>query len=137
MTAPTPTHLDEAAWALLEAKRLEREAIEHRLTCEETIVNLVGLATEGTKSEKTAFFKVATTQTLNRSLTPDGEEIIEKEGQDILWQVLDYKPSIRVSGLKALATANPEAYARVVKAIVTKPAKPGVKVELLNQAEAA
>ena len=128
----TPTALDEAAWALMEAKRLEREAIEHRLTCEETIVNLVGLATEGTQSEKTAFFKVSTTQTLNRSLTPEGEDLIEKEGQDILWQVLDYKPSIRVSGLKALATANPEAYARVVKAIITKPAKPSVKVEEIS-----
>ena len=92
----------------------------------------MGLATEGTKSEKTAFFKVSTTQTLNRSLTPEGENIIEKEGEDILWQVLDYKPSIRVSGLKALATANPDAYARVVKAIVTKPAKPSVKVEEIS-----
>lgn len=127
---PLISPVDEAAWALLEAKRLEDEARQHRLDCEEAIIALVGLAAEGTQTARTDYFKVSTVANLTRTLTKDGENIIEKEGTAIMDQIIRYKPEVSVSGLKQLATRNPDVYQRVIKGIITKPAKPSVKVEM-------
>lgn len=124
-----PLPLDLASWELMTAKQAEEAARLHRIACEEQVITLVGLKPEGTQTVKTDYFKVATVQSLTRSLTPDGEALIEAEGIPIFDQVVRYRPEVSVSGLKALATANPAAYARVIKAIVTKPGKPAVKVE--------
>jgi hypothetical protein len=40
-----------------------------------------------------------------------------------------------VTALKKLATANPEAYRVACKAIVARPGKPAVKLEIVEQTE--
>ena len=132
MSQPAP--IDLAAWQLMNAKQAEKDAIAHRIECEQAVIELVGLKPEGTQVAKTPYFKVSTVQSLTRSLTPEGEALIEAEGIPIFDQVVRYRPEVSVSGLKALATSNPAVYARVIKAIITKPSKPSVKVELLEEA---
>lgn len=134
MTQPAPTPQDHAAWELLEAKRREDEARSHRLNCEAKLIELVGLKDEGSKTAKTDFFKITTTAALIRSLTPTGLGLIAREGAEIMDAVIRMKHEISVSGLKTLARDNPAAYGRILPAIVTKPAKPAVKVELLQEA---
>lgn len=129
---PVVSAIDEAAWRLLECKRLEDEARQNRISAEESVIALVGLAPEGTQTEKTQYFKVSTVSNLNRSLVPNGEDIIEAEGERYLDKIVRYRPEVSVSGLKALASQEPEVYARIIKAIITKPAKPSVKVEQLG-----
>ena len=124
-----PLPLDLAAWELMTAKQAEEAARQHRIDCEEQVIALVGLKPEGTQTVKTSYFKVATVAGLSRSLAPGGEALIEAEGIPIFDQVVRYRPEVSVSGLKALATANPAAYGRIIKAIITKPSKPVVKVE--------
>lgn len=129
---PVVSPIDEAAWTLLECKRMEDEARQQRIAAEEAVIALVGLATEGTQTARTAYFKVSTISNLTRKLTPDGEDIIEAEGDRYLDKLLRYRPEVSVSGLKALATQEPDVYARIIKAIITQPAKPSVKVEQLG-----
>lgn len=124
-----PLPLDLAAWELMTAKQAEEAARLHRIACEEKVIALVGLKDEGTTSVKTDYFKVATVAGLYRSLAPGGEDLIEQEGTAIMDQIIHYRPEVSVSGLKALATANPAAYGRIIKAIITKSGKPAVKVE--------
>lgn len=132
MSQPAP--IDLAAWQLLQDKQDEEKARQKRIASEDALIALVGLKTEGTQVQKTPYFKVSTVQSLTRTLTPDGEDLIEQEGTAILDQIVRYRPEVSVSGLKALATSNPAVYARVIKAIVTKPGKPSVRVELLEEA---
>ena len=132
--ANQPAPIDLAAWQLMTAKQAEEAARLHRIECEEKLIEIVGLKPEGTQVQKTPYFKVSTVQSLSRSLTPDGEALIEAEGIPIFDQVVRYRPEVSVTGLKALATSNPAVYARVIKAIITKPGKPSVKVELLEEA---
>ena len=132
MSQPAP--IDLAAWQLVNAKQAEEAARLHRIECEEKLIELVGLKPEGTQVAKTPYFKISTVQSLTRSLTPEGEALIEAEGIPIFDQVVRYRPEVSVTGLKALATSNPAVYARVIKAIITKPSKPSVKVELLEDA---
>ena len=129
---PEQQKLNEAAWQLILAKQAEDGARKWRLEAERRVINLIGLKEEGTTSIKTDYFKVATVAGLYRSLAPGGEDLIEKEGPAIMDQVIHYRPEVSVSGLKALATANPAAYGRIIKAIITKPGKPSVKVEPLG-----
>ena len=131
---PQPAPLDLAAWQLVNAKQAEDAARQHRIECEEKLIELVGLKPEGTQTQKTPYFKVSTVQSLSRTLTPDGEELIEAEGIPIFDMIVRYRPEVSVTGLKALATNDPAVYARVIKAIITKPGKPSVKVELLEEA---
>jgi hypothetical protein len=129
-----PSPLDVAAYALTEAKLAEDAARNHRLACENRLIELVGVKEEGTKSAKTAFYKVSTVGSLTRSLVPNWREILDDDAIDAVSfaAVLKMEPKLSVSGLKQVATANPEAYRVICKAIVAKPAKVAVKVELIE-----
>lgn len=131
---PVPLDLDQAAWDLLEAKRAEDAARDHCLAMEERVISLIGLKDEGTQSVKTDYFKVSTTQSLTRSLATGWQAALDQEDPAIKDILIKFKPEISVTGLKQLATSNPDAYRRVLPAIVTRPSKPTVKVELLKEA---
>jgi hypothetical protein len=132
MSESTPTELDLACQAYREAKANEESARNARLASEERILSLVGVKEEGTTTIKTEWFKVATVGNLTRTLLVD--ELPKVQGlidQRIYEQVIKYEPKLSVSGLKAVATANPDAYRVLLSAVTTKPAKPTVKVEVL------
>ena len=129
-----PSHLDVAAYALTQAKAAEDAARNHRLACESRLIELVGVKEEGAKSAKTDFYKVSTVGSLTRSLVPNWREILDDDAIDAVSfaAAIKMEPKLSVSGLKQVATANPEAYRAICKAIVAKPAKVAVKVELIE-----
>ena len=131
---PEQQKLNEAAWQLILAKQAEDGARKWRLEAERRVINLIGLKEEGTQSIQTEYFKASTTQSMTRALADGWQAVLGQEDPAIQAQLIKLKPEISVSGLKALATANPEAYRRVLPAIVTKPSKPGVEVEPLQEA---
>jgi hypothetical protein len=132
MSESTPTELDLACQALREAKDEEDKARNARLDAEERILSLVGVKEEGTTTVKTEWFKASTVGNLTRTLLVD--ELPKVQGlidQRIYEQVIKYEPKLSVSGLKAVATANPDAYRVLLSAVTTRPAKATVKVEVL------
>ena len=125
-----PTDIDLAAYALHEAKRAEDQAREARIAAEQHLVDLVGLKEEGTTTVKTDFYQVSTTGKLNRKLNatadmPDG----------LHHEITRVKHELDVVKLKKLATENPIRYQEACKWIVSTPAKPSAKVELLQQSQ--
>lgn len=132
-------NIDQLAYALEVAKQHEAEARDNRLRAEDALIQAVGLKDEGTQTAKTDWYKVSVTQSLTRSLTPDFAERLDSLDPAIFCAVIRNKAEVNVSALKQLATANPDAYRLVCSAVVTKPAKPSVKVERIEtqQKEAA
>ena len=129
---PEPTALDVACQAWRNARYAEDEARKDRLIAEERILSEVGCKEEGATTVKTQWFKVSATGSLTRKLIP--EHVTKLRALldiDVLEQVISYEPKLSVSGLKAVAVSNPEAYRVLCSAIVTKPAKPSIKVEVL------
>lgn len=133
-----PTELDIAAHLYQEAKAAEDEARNARLAAEERLVELVGLKEEGTITHKTAWYKVSTIGKLTRTLIQGGlQSLREAIGDGLFDTIVQYEPKLSLKGLRACESANPEAYHLVARAIVTKPAKAAVKVELIEQAKGA
>lgn len=131
--------LDQLAYALEVAKQHEAEARDNRLRAEEALIAAIGLKDEGTNSTKTDWYKVSVTQSLDRQLTPDFAEKLDALDPALFCTLIKHKPSLNVTEFKKLAVANPDAYRLVCSAVVTKPAKPSVKVERIEkqQQEAA
>ena len=134
-----PSPLDIAAYNLEQAKLAEERARVNRLAAEEMIIALVGAKEEGSKSMKTIWYKLTTTASMNRSLVPNWREILDDDAIDAqsFAAVIKTEPKLVISGLKQVATANPEAYRILCKAIVTRPAKVAVKVEKIKQKKEA
>ena len=127
-----PTELDLACQAYREAKADEEQARNIRLEAEERILSLVGVKEEGTTSAKTEWFKVATVGNVSRSLIADELPKVKSMMDPAVFdQAIRYEPKLSVSGLKAIATANPDAYRVLLSAVMTKPAKPTIKLEVL------
>jgi hypothetical protein len=125
-----PTQIDIAAHAFNEAKKAEAQAREARIAAEEHLISLVGLKEEGTTTVKTDWFKVSTTGKLTRSVADDMPTEV--------WRMISrVKSELDVSALKKLATENPDAYREATKYLITKPAKPSAKVELIQQSQEA
>lgn len=128
-----PTELDLAIQSLREAKANEEQARNMRLKAEETILQMVGFKEEGTTTIKTEYFKVSTVGKLTRTLLADELQKVQAEmDPKVFGQIVKYKPELSLSGLKAVEKANPEAYSKFIAALVTKPAKASVSVELLG-----
>ena len=134
-----PTDIDLAAHAYEQAKTAEDQARAARLAAEEHLLDLVGLkGDEGTKSVKTDWYKVSTVAKLTRSIDRNkAGELRPLVDEATFYSVFVPELKLSVSGLKKLATANPDAYRTLLGAVVTKPAKASVKVELIQQEEAA
>ncbi|NCC41565.1 MAG: hypothetical protein EOM21_19525 [Gammaproteobacteria bacterium] len=135
-----PTALDQAAYELLEAKRREDEARNARLAAEERVIQILGTnGSEGTKRENTNWYKVSTVTSLTRTLHPEWRELLDDDDLDAetFSRVIKTEPKLSIGELKKVATENPTAYAVLARAIISKPAKIAVKVELQTKKEAA
>lgn len=128
MTAPT--ELDLAAHEYECAKAEEARARDVRLAAEQRLIDLVGLKEEGTEAKKTAYYKVSTTAKLTRTLNMEQASMLDPVVFDAIARV---KHELDVRGLKSLATSNPDAYRAALRAVTTKPTKPAVKVEQIQE----
>lgn len=133
MNTNDPTELDLAAQAWLESKADEQSANLRRIEAEARILALVGAKEEGATTVKTEWFKVQTTGKLTRTLQADKlAEVFNSVPADLYGQVIKSVPSLNLSALRAVEKTNPESYKAFCRAIVTKPAKAAVSVELLG-----
>lgn len=126
-----PTELDLTAQAWREAKAAEDGARQRRVELETQILELAGVKEEGSQHVDTAYFRVTTVGKLTRSLDAAAWEAIRGDVPADLAPV-DYKPSLDLKKLRAIETANPELYQKIAQCISTKPAKPSIKVDLLD-----
>lgn len=129
--AEGPSELDTLAQTWRELKAAEDDVRKRRIAAEESIIALIGVAEEGTTTEKTAFFTIKTVGKLTRSLDAAAWDAIREDFPAALAPVA-YKPSLDLRQLRALEKANPALYAKACECITTKPAKPAVSVELLE-----
>lgn len=133
--APSP--LDIAAYNLEQAKKAEALARDNRLRAECAVIELVGVKEDGTKSAKTAYYKLTTTLAMNRKLKSDFFEILDDLDAAVFKAVIKTKYELSVGDYKKLAVSNPEAYRKVAEAVIATPAKIAVKVEELKQQQEA
>lgn len=96
-----PSEIDIAAFQYMEAKGVEAAATNARLAAEEHLISLIGLKEEGTTSKKTAYYKVSTTAKLNRTLIADRVPDAATALGDLIDMVVQWRPSLSLSGLRA------------------------------------
>lgn len=139
--------LDQAVFAFYEAKAAENRAREQRLACENTIIELIGVKEEGTISQKTDQYKISTTGSLKRDFI-QGFEVpcefrISPEGplndgeRLVLARIVKYKAELDPTAFKKLASSDPGAYRVAAQWVTAKPQKPSVKLEIIEQKQAA
>jgi hypothetical protein len=127
---------DVAAQEWLDAKAREDKAKQDRLAAEEKIITLFGAKPEGSKTEKTDFFKVETTGNVTRSVDQSAIGLMKKSLPKKLFEsVFKVKYDLSVSGVKKLQQENPELYVVVSACVTSKPAKASVKVSRIEQSE--
>jgi len=149
-TQPTMNNpdLDTAVFAFYEAKQAEEQARNHRLACEERVIALVGLKDEGTTSVKTPLYKISTAASIKRDFIKGFEapcefrlrvEEMPADGipPDVLEKIVRYKAEFDPTAFRRLATADPAAYQIACQWVSAKPMKPSVKLEIVQQEEAA
>lgn len=120
--------LEQLAYQWRDAKRAEDEARKHRVSVEESIINLTGCREEGSATHEAGEYKVRVTGKLNRTLDQGAWEAIAPHIPEHLRPV-QYRPALDAKGLRYLEDHEPEVYRQVVEAIVTKPGKPAIEVK--------
>lgn len=133
------TTLDQACAALEAAKIAEAQATAARIDAENAVLAHVAAAKdEGSLTLRGQQYKAVVTFSVNRTI--DREALERVAGQvptALLLQAIDYKPAIKVAGLKYLRNNEPGIYAVLAQAISAKPGKPSVRLEAVDVREAA
>jgi hypothetical protein len=123
---------DEAAQRWHDAKRREDDAKADRLKAEGDIVRLFGAKPEGSQTAKTERFKVKTTANLTYKIDAAAfvaaKSEIPKAVRDACVRT---KYEASVSGLRALAAADPDMYRKFADFLSIEQAKTSVEVEKL------
>ena len=131
----TPTEIDQAAFTLQEAKNRMELVKQEVLNAELHIIDLAGVKDEGTTSESGKYFKIKTVGKIIRRIDFDALDLLkQKMPEAILSKVFSYKPTIDVKALRHIELNEPEYYNEISRAVIAKPAKVAVLVELVEDA---
>ena len=131
----TPTEIDQAAFTLQEAKNRMELVKQEVLNAELHIIELAGVKDEGTTSESGKYFKIKTVGKVTRRIDFDALDLLkQKMPEAILSKVFSYKPTIDVKALRQIELNEPEYYNEISRAVIAKPAKVAVTVELVEAA---
>ena len=127
---PGRTALDEVLYLLEVARADEAAAKKERLRLEEIACGMCETPEEGTSKTITKWYTCTTTGKLTRKLHVSIWDSVKHSIPQHLWPIR-VKVDLDMKKLRALATSNPAAYAKLMeaKAIESKPAKTGIKVE--------
>lgn len=126
--------LESLAGALERAKRAEDIARAERVAIEEAICNHMNLPEEGTVHEEAGHWKVTVTSKLTRTLDEARlREVAHQIPDDVGAKVIRWKPDLVLKELRACQEYRPEVYAVLASALTVKPAKPSVKVQILDE----
>lgn len=120
--------LEDLAAMWRSAKREEDKARNHRIEIEQAIVARTGCRDEGSATHEAGEYKVRVTGKLNRTLDADRWREIEHTIPEAMRPV-EYVPKLDTKGLRYLENNEPETFAQVAQALVTKPGKPSVEVK--------
>jgi hypothetical protein len=120
---------ERAARQVLEFKAIEDDAKARRIEAEEILVRMVEGKTEGTVHEEDGNLKVTVTFKVTR--TVDAAKVTEDWNKipELVKDAFTWKPDLVIKHMRALETANVDAYAVLAQYITTKPAKPSVSIK--------
>lgn len=125
---------------LAAAKEHEAAATKTRRAIEADIVTAMDgtLPEEGSAKADTDFFRVTVTQSIRRTVDADklasmADCIPEAVGK----RLFTWKPSVVLRELRYIQSNEPAIYQAVAQCITAKPGKPAVKLERIEQQEAA
>ncbi|KAF1045645.1 DUF7173 family protein [Xylophilus sp.] len=130
--------IDLAARNLELAKRTEFLATQARIEAEHELISLLPTKDEGSVTMKGNDYKVSITYGYNRTVDEAALSAVKDEiATDLFDQVINYKPSLSITGLRYMQSNQPGAYALLAQVITSKPAKPSVRIEAIPQDLAA
>lgn len=130
--AVTPTSanpLDYLAEQWLQAKEDEQQANSRRRYIEQQIIDIVGVAEEGTTNKETDTFKIKTVGKLTRSLN---DQALQEDWDSLPAEIkkcVKWKSSLDVKNLRSLESMRDDLVPVMSKYLTTKPAKASVSVE--------
>jgi len=119
---------------LLRAKNIEEAARERRIDAEQAILTELGeVKAEGQTVVKDGRYKVTITGSMNRRIDGAVLELIRQTIPGALFdQAIRWKPEVNLTGLRYLQNNEPNTYSILAEAITTTPAKPSVRVDILE-----
>lgn len=126
------SELERLSQAWLDLKQAESEVVNRRKEIEEQIANLIPGPDEGSKSANLGNVKISVTRKLTRKI--DEERYIQHRAfftEHTSPVKVDYK--IDLKKLREIEKYEPGLYQIATRFITAKPAKPSVKVELVEQ----
>lgn len=112
-----------------EAKQAEAEAKDRRLQIEQQIIELVGVADEGTTNIEGGYFKVKTVGKLTRALDDSAIQADWDTLPSEIKSCIKWKPSLDTKNLRSLESMRSDLVPVMAKYMTTKAAKPTVSVE--------
>lgn len=127
-----PNDIDLAVYQVEQAKAALDAAKLQLADAEDALIELVGVKPEGSTTSKTDFYKVTTTGRMNRSV--DEAKLADVQAQvpqELFEAVFQYKPGLSITGLRKAEKST--FWPLVASAITTKPGKPGVKIERIEE----
>ncbi len=128
-----PTDIDQAAFQLQEAKNRAALVREEVIHAEQKLIDLIGVADDRTTSQKGRFYTVKIVGKINRRIDIAAlEQVKASVPEAILSQAFTFKPAIDLKGLRYLEQNEPAYYNEISRAVIAKPAKTSVSVELLG-----
>lgn len=131
----TPTlSLESLAAAFEQARREEESARQARLAIEEQIVRQMAVPDEGTVHAEAGHWRVTVTAAVRRTVDPAIlQSVADQVPAEIGEKLIRWKPDLVLKELRAVQKYSPDVYQVVAQAITAKPAKPTVKVQLLDE----
>lgn len=133
------TTIDQLAAALEAAKITEAQATAARIDAENALLAQMPDKPEGDVRVTGAQYRAIATFKVNRSLDAAALSAVKGRVPEALFeQAIEYKPAIKLAGLRFLQNNEPQTYAVLAQALTAKPGKPSVRVEtLVSMKEAA
>lgn len=129
---------DQAAANLEAAKIAEVIAIEARIAAEQDVIRLMPTRTEGRVTERGLHYRATVTYGVTRSIDAAALESVRAKVPAALFeQAVEYRPALKLAGVRYLQNNEPATYAVLAEAITAKPAKPAVRVEPIQVAARA
>ena len=122
-------NIEMVADKIVELKRREAIAKEERAMLEEQLAKEISDRVEGTASLVAGSYKVTVTSKLTRTLDYPAYQAIEADIPEGVRCVVRFKPELDLKKLRAMDAVRPGFSAAF---ITTKPARPTVKVELVE-----
>lgn len=124
-----PTKLDELAYDLEMAKKVEADAKTARVEAEEKILAIVEIKKDGSKTYKENFYKVVVKEPVSRVVDLAEYKVLKKILGLGLKDPVIMKPSLDTKKYKALGESDPKMFKAFQRCVISRPGKVQVSIE--------